>query len=207
LIIHQALYFEEMEHVLLCPMQLRLNQVIINEQPKFLSMNPSVHDNSVFINEEFLIPLAISGINSVFPFRTPSESEMAHAKRFELKSPEPECDPHSNHYQEEEEKAMLLLDGYQYIYNRNLFVSAMSATDYSPFQLCHHEQDTILIAGLDVDSIEEHPQVSAIMTEKSTYVLTPEKLSKTWGIGLPAAKRTLLGTTQRGVRSTLYPNI
>ena len=31
LIIHQALHFKEMNHCLLCPMQLRLNDVVLNE--------------------------------------------------------------------------------------------------------------------------------------------------------------------------------
>jgi hypothetical protein len=38
------------------------------------------------------------------------------------------------------------------------------------------------------------------------YILTPEVLSKTWGIGLPVAKRTLLETTQRMVQSSPFPN-
>jgi hypothetical protein len=99
---------------------------------------------------------------------------------------------------------MSLLDGYQNIYNHNIFVFALSATDYSPFQLYHQAQETILIED---DVREDHRTLSALMLEKGTYVLSPERLSKTWGIGLPAAKRTLLSTTQRGVRSTLYPCI
>jgi hypothetical protein len=33
LFIHQELYFPEMKRCLLCPMQLRLNDVVLNEQP------------------------------------------------------------------------------------------------------------------------------------------------------------------------------
>jgi hypothetical protein len=129
LIIHQALYFAEMEHILLCPMQLRMNQISVNERPKFLTTNPSLHDHSIIIDDNFMIPLSISGINSVFPFRTTSQAELDHAKRFELTSPEPEWEPQSDHFKQEEEKAGLLLDGYQNMYNRNIFVFALSATD------------------------------------------------------------------------------
>jgi hypothetical protein len=34
LVIHQALYFKDLDHCLLCPMQMRLNDVVINERPK-----------------------------------------------------------------------------------------------------------------------------------------------------------------------------
>jgi hypothetical protein len=39
IIIHQALYFNSMNHCLLCPMQLRLTDVVINKQPKFLCIS------------------------------------------------------------------------------------------------------------------------------------------------------------------------
>jgi hypothetical protein len=35
LLVHQALYFLEMNNCLLSPMQLRLNDIEVNEQPKF----------------------------------------------------------------------------------------------------------------------------------------------------------------------------
>ena len=35
LVLHQAIYFEHLEHNLLCPMQLRMNDVVIDECPKF----------------------------------------------------------------------------------------------------------------------------------------------------------------------------
>jgi hypothetical protein len=83
---------------------------------------------------------------------------MDHAKRFELTSPEPEWEPQSDHFKQEEEKAGLLLDGYQHIYDRNIFVFALSVTDYSPFQLYHQAQETIQIED---DSREDHQTLSA----------------------------------------------
>jgi hypothetical protein len=99
---------------------------------------------------------------------------------------------------------MHLLDGYQKIFHRNVFVFAMSASDYSAFQLYQRVKEAVLI---DEEVKKDHPAVFALMTEKSRYVLSPERLSKTWGIGLLAAKRTILSTTQRGVHLTLYSSI
>jgi hypothetical protein len=54
LVIHKALYFDEMEHKLLCPMQLRMNQIIVNERPKFLTTNPKHDDHCLCLIDEFL---------------------------------------------------------------------------------------------------------------------------------------------------------
>jgi hypothetical protein len=40
LVIHQAIRNPSLQHNLLCPMQLRVNDIIINEQPKFMAEDP-----------------------------------------------------------------------------------------------------------------------------------------------------------------------
>ena len=50
---------------------------------------------------------------------------------------------------------------------------------------------------------EESRNVMAITTAEKTSILTPEKLSQRWGIGLEAAKRTMKVTTQKGIRNVL----
>jgi hypothetical protein len=49
LLIHQALYFPEMTNCLLCPMQLRLNDVELNERPKFLTGTPTEKDHAIVL--------------------------------------------------------------------------------------------------------------------------------------------------------------
>jgi hypothetical protein len=46
LLIHQALYFKEMNNCLLRPMQVRINDVELNEQPKLLTGTPTVKDHA-----------------------------------------------------------------------------------------------------------------------------------------------------------------
>jgi hypothetical protein len=48
--------------------------------------------------------------------------------------------------------------------------------------------------------------ISALSTEEQRSVLSPEALAKRWGIGLNAAKATLLNTTQDGVRNIFLPS-
>jgi hypothetical protein len=58
LLIHQSLHFEEMDHCFVCPMQLRLNDVAINERPKFLTTDRTDNDHAI-ICEGLLIPFSI----------------------------------------------------------------------------------------------------------------------------------------------------
>jgi hypothetical protein len=48
--------------------------------------------------------------------------------------------------------------------------------------------------------------IAALSTEERRSVLSPEVLAKRWGIGLNAAKATLLNTTQDGVRNVFLPS-
>ena len=101
LIIHQALHFTNMNHCLVCPMQLRLNDVVVNEQPKFLTHQPTEKDHAI-IAEDLLIPLELSGVTSFFPARKPTGQEYNQCTHIELTSPEPEWKPHDVQYSEQE---------------------------------------------------------------------------------------------------------
>jgi hypothetical protein len=52
---------------------------------------------------------------------------------------------------------------------------------------------------------EEH--VIDSMKTDNACSLSAQKLSRVWGIGIPAAKRTLEATMQKGVRTVAYPNV
>jgi Reverse transcriptase (RNA-dependent DNA polymerase) len=53
---------------------------------------------------------------------------------------------------------------------------------------------------------EDRRKIQALSSSELRSVLTPEILSRRWGIGLVAAKRTLAVTTQAGVRNVLLPS-
>jgi hypothetical protein len=52
---------------------------------------------------------------------------------------------------------------------------------------------------------EDRTRIYALSTTKKRSALTPEILSRRWGIGLDTAKKTLQATTQAGVRNVLAP--
>ena len=101
LVVHQATYIPSLHHNLLCPMQMRMNDVKVNEKPKFFCKTPTDESHSLIIqnedNEEdnLLIPLSLNGVTSYFNTRKPSVEEFESCTRYELTAEGPEWDPAS----------------------------------------------------------------------------------------------------------------
>jgi hypothetical protein len=72
LLIHQVLHFKEMDHCLLCPMQFRLNDIVLNERQELLTTSPTDTDHAK-VADDLLIPVEICGVTSYFPGRRPTE--------------------------------------------------------------------------------------------------------------------------------------
>jgi len=180
LIVHQALYFTEMNHCLLCPMQLRLNDVVLNERPKFLTVKPSEEDHAIVIGEQ-VIPLELNGVTSFFPGRRPTQKEYEECKRFEVTYPDPEWCPSTTEYAEEEAR---YIDDDGSLMERN--ESAMVTHDEERF-------------------ISELNSVCGVSSKKT--LMSCEVLCKRWGIGQLIAENTIKATTHKAVRTVAYPNI
>ena len=113
LVVHQAIHVPQMQHNLLSCMQLRLNDVIVNEVPKFLTENPTATTHSISlrgsttdIDDNLLIPLTISGVTSTFPTRKPSVEEYETCLQYELTFDSPDYDPHDPTYSRQEDAAI-----------------------------------------------------------------------------------------------------
>jgi hypothetical protein len=52
LILHQAVYFPTLQHNLVCPMQMRLHGVVVNETPRFQCETPTDTLHSVVVRGE-----------------------------------------------------------------------------------------------------------------------------------------------------------
>ncbi len=76
LIINQAIYIPHLDHHLLCPMQCRVNDVIVNDLPKFLAANPPNQMHALTINDPdnplqlVILPLIPRGVTSLLNVRT-----------------------------------------------------------------------------------------------------------------------------------------
>ena len=92
-------------------MQLRLNDVTVNETPKFQCLKPmqlshtiSVRGDSV--NDVLVIPLELDGVASCFPTFKPSQEDFDTCDRYELTYETPDYDPSSKTFQEHESSMM-----------------------------------------------------------------------------------------------------
>ena len=111
IVVHQAIHIPTMESNLLCPMQVQMNDVKVDETPKFLAENPTDTMHAIFSKDadgiQVTIPLSLKGVTSYFLTRKPTEEEFNSCPRFDLTYEAPIWDPHSEIFKQQEE---VLLD-------------------------------------------------------------------------------------------------
>ncbi len=221
LMIHQAVHVPTMENDLLCPMQMRMNDVELHECPKFMEGHPSDMSHSLRVTEdgeELCIPFGLRGVTSYFTTRKPTKSEFATCPRFHLTSPDPEWDPSSTTFQEQEDSTV---DARGMVHdtgdesNRRFISSVRVSRDQACGFINRNSQCSAILTEIDpnlhadyfVESLERNVKVSSTTTGKRKGNLTAERLAKNWSISLDSAKQTLKVTTQRGVRTTANPSL
>ena len=75
LIINQAIHIPHLDHHLLCPMQCRVNDVIVDETPKFLAIRPTDQTHALTVadpddpSQTFTMPLSLRGATSLLYVR------------------------------------------------------------------------------------------------------------------------------------------
>ncbi len=80
LVVHQAIYIPDLNHNLLSTMQLRLNDVMANDVPRFLTEKPTPLTHTLVIptddfDDPYVIPMSLHGVSSTFPTRKPTVEE------------------------------------------------------------------------------------------------------------------------------------
>lgn len=104
--VHQAVHIPSMGNNLLCPMQMRMNDVIVDDCPKFLHHQPADTTHSITVmnrDDKQVIPLSIRGVTSYFPTRTPTALENDNCQSYDLTFAEPTWDPASDTFEKQEE--------------------------------------------------------------------------------------------------------
>ena len=112
LVLHQAILIPQMENNLLCPLQMRDNDVRVNDEPKFMALTPTDNHHAIVINgsdqdqQQVNIPLSIRGVISYFPLRKPTREEYEGSDpdlRIKMTAEEPEWDPRTTWFESWEE--------------------------------------------------------------------------------------------------------
>ena len=81
LVFHQAIYCRQMDNHMICPMQCRVNGVVVNDTPKMCAPNPDDSTHSIEVADPLdqdatlHIPLILRGVTSCFCIRKPSTVE------------------------------------------------------------------------------------------------------------------------------------
>jgi hypothetical protein len=106
LVVHQAIYLENMKHSLLCPMQVRENDIILNEHPKSMTENPTNDTHALSgvtdTNELLRIPFLIRGVTSTFHVSKPTLKQYELLPRLTLTSADLTWDPQTKEYEQAE---------------------------------------------------------------------------------------------------------
>ena len=197
LIINEALYFgDRMNHTLLCPNQLRYNGIQVHDTPK--AFDPK-SPHAIIIPGQAHLPLHLHGVISFLETRKATEEEVLNCDRVELTSPAP-WNPFSELLQQREELA----------HQRN----ACAATQFEPLELVGDallprlvsaihisppKLDSLNVIGKDL-SQGRSCRTEAVGQTSRKSTITKEELARRWHIGLETAARTLLATTQLGMR-------
>jgi hypothetical protein len=98
IIVHSAINLPHLPHNLLNPMQMRLNDVVVNETPKFQFANPTNLSHIIKVkgdnmNDDLVIPLDLFGVVSCFTTIKPTQEEFYTCDRYKLTYESPAYDP------------------------------------------------------------------------------------------------------------------
>jgi hypothetical protein len=107
LIAHQSIFSPSLSHNLLSTMQMRLHDVVVNETPKFQSLNPTKLSHSIsvrgdHVEDVLIIPLELHGVVSCFPTFKPTQLEFETCDRYELSYETPEYYPSATTFHDQE---------------------------------------------------------------------------------------------------------
>ncbi len=81
LIINQAIHIPHLDHHLLCSMQCRVNDKIVNNLPKFLAADPTDQTHALLLTnpdnplQPVILPLTLRGVTSLLNVRSVTINE------------------------------------------------------------------------------------------------------------------------------------
>jgi hypothetical protein len=219
-----------LNHNLLSTMQLRLHDVIVNETLKFKSLNVTNLSRSIKVigenvDDVLVIPLELHGMVSCFPTFKPTHTEFETCDRYELTYESPEYDPSAKTFHDQEAGMM---DSWGNLKVPGEFHPNMRQV----CSLCQKEAEIKLISTKYSDTSAKMQDLSPVLnygtllaevynitttTDLNVSLVKYEMrykagvcaatLAKNCGIGIEAAKRTRIVTTQRRIRRMIHPSL
>ena len=235
LVVHQAIHIPTMDHNLLCPMQLRMSDVAVDECPKFLHSAPTDETHAIRFpgtigDSGYLIPFNLHGVTSYFPTRRPTMDEWKNCRQFELTSEGPEWDPHASLFSDQEHALLdsngRIRDFGDQIGRNRRFISSLN-NENARFQ-SRVIAETSSQCGAVLNEIDQtlndvrfvqllksqvkirlphHTSDISVASSSRGNGVVAKDLAQRWDIGLEMAEKTIESTTQRGVRTVDNPRL
>ena len=192
-------------------MQIRMNDVELNDTPKFLTKNPISKTHAISgldqDDHEYIIPFTLCSVTSYIPTCKPSREEFDTCPRIDLTCELPEWDPHSETFKQQEGA---LLDNKWLVHDAptpvergqsRRFISTLDTSETTT--LFPHEDDPVHDLGA---ALADNINVSSIHTAKDRRPkLNALDLAQRWGISIEKAWQTIVKTTQHDLQSVLHP--
>ncbi len=219
LIINQAIHIPHLDHHLFCPMQCCVNDVTINNLPKFLVANPTDQTHALTINDpnnhlqRVILPLTLRGVTVLLNVRTVTINEFNSQDylQLHLTSETLTWDPTTNLY-EQQENAMTDNSG-------NIVCDAAVRGQVPTLIVNELQSLTTDLADMMHDCnfhqvLTSHVVVSSVKASLSGHVRSRKAapidfmtLAARWMIALEHAKKTVQLTTQQGICTCLNPTL
>ena len=185
---------DQLHNNILCPMQMRMYDVKLNDIPKYLTDNPTDQIHSIVMHEKgetLLIPLHLHGVTSYFTSRKPTMEEYNNCTHFSATSVDPEWDTRDHYFSYQEDSIFTtggLLREIPEEFRRQFVAEMHSNTCKSLQELCNGNLENVLTAHIIFFSVGVQASTQMKPTE-------PTDLAEKWGVVLEASRRTLECTT------------
>jgi hypothetical protein len=201
-------------------MQMRLHDVIMNETPKFQSLNRTKLSHSIIVRGENVENVLLHGVVSCFPTFRPTQLEFETFERYELTYESPEYDPSATTFHDKEAGMMdswgnIKVSGYCHPKRRHVCSLRQKEADinllYSDTSTKLQDLSPVLDDGTllaESDDNNLNLNISFVKSEmRDKAGVDAATLANNLGIGIEAAKRTRLVTTKRGIRRMIHPSL
>jgi hypothetical protein len=215
MVINQAIHIPHLDHHLLCSMQCRMNDVIVEQDAQILAPQPTDQMHALTLTNPdnplqlVILPLDLKGVTSLLCVRnvTPDEYNSRQYSRLHLTSKTLTWDPQTTSF-EEQEYAMIDYSGNivrdDAVRGPNFVISELNSMTIDPYDFTHDcNFHQILESHVVVLSVDRALNGNVISCKtKPINLLT---LAARWMISPERAKRTVLRTTQFGVQTCVNP--
>jgi hypothetical protein len=217
LVINQAIHIPHLDHHLLCPMQCRVNDVTVDETPKFLAPQPTDQMHALTLtdpdkpSQTISLPFMIRGVTSFLNVRTITSDEYysGEAPHVHLTSGTLTWDPQMTLYEESEAAMTNYSSGIirdAALRGPSLVINELHSLTVDVADLTHDcNFHQVLESYVAISSLDTSPNGS--MRSRKTAPIDSLTLAARWVISPERAKRTVQRTTQHGIRTCLNPSL